>query len=98
VAFDCGADPSGGELGAICEVNVDGTGFRVLRTSAGILNLHSPSYAPDGTIVGVKVVRSSGFKSWDDAVVKALTKTETLPRDTDGRVPATLVISFRPKD
>ena len=48
--------------------------------------------------MGVKVVRSSGFKSWDDAVVKALTKTETLPRDTDGRVPATLVISFRPKD
>ena len=51
VAFDCGPDPSGGERGAICEVNVDGTGFRVLRTSAGILNLHSPSYAPDGTIV-----------------------------------------------
>ncbi len=54
--------------------------------------------APDGTIVAAKVVKSSGFKSWDDAVVKALNKTETLPKDTDGRVPSVLVISFRPKD
>ena len=25
-------------------------------------------------------------------------KTETLPRDVDGRVPSALVIGFRPKD
>ena len=54
--------------------------------------------APDGTIVGVKVIKSSGTKSWDDAVVKALHKTEVLPRDIDGRVPSPIVISFRPKD
>ena len=54
--------------------------------------------APDGTIVGVKVLKSSGTKSWDDAVVKALHKTEVLPRDIDGRVPSPIVISFRPKD
>ncbi len=54
--------------------------------------------APDGTIVGVKVIKSSGQRSWDDAVVKALHKTEVLPRDIDGRVPSPIVISFRPKD
>ncbi len=54
--------------------------------------------APDGTIVGVRVVQSSGNKSWDEAVVRALHKTETLPRDVDGRVPSSLVIGFRPKD
>lgn len=54
--------------------------------------------APDGTIVGVKVIKPSGTKSWDDAVVKALHKTEVLPRDIDGRVPSPIVISFRPKD
>lgn len=54
--------------------------------------------APDGTIVGVRVVQSSGNKSWDEAVVRALHKTETLPRDVDGRVPPSLVIGFRPKD
>jgi colicin import membrane protein len=54
--------------------------------------------APDGTIVGRKLVKSSGIKSWDDAVLKAIDKTERLPRDTDGRVQPSLVIGFRPKD
>ena len=54
--------------------------------------------APDGTIVGRKIVKSSGLKAWDDAVLKAIDKTDRLPRDTDGRVPSTLIISFRPKD
>ena len=54
--------------------------------------------APDGTIIGRKLLRSSGIKAWDDAVLKAIDKTEVLPRDTDGRVPPALVISFRPRD
>ena len=54
--------------------------------------------APDGTILSKKLIQSSGHKSWDDAVIKALEKTEVLPRDVDGRVPAVMVISFRPKD
>ncbi len=43
--------------------------------------------APDGTIISRKIVKSSGVKSWDDAVLRALDKTEVLPRDVDGRVP-----------
>jgi colicin import membrane protein len=31
-------------------------------------------------------------------VLKAIDKTERLPRDTDGRVQPSLVIGFRPKD
>ncbi|TXD12883.1 cell envelope integrity protein TolA [Extensimonas vulgaris] len=54
--------------------------------------------APDGTIVGTRLLQSSGNKAWDDAVLRALQKTETLPRDIDGRVPPSLVIVFRPKD
>ncbi len=54
--------------------------------------------APDGTIVGFKLVKSSGNKAWDDAVLKAIQKTEILPRDTDGRVHSPLLISFKPKD
>ncbi|WP_225978903.1 energy transducer TonB, partial [Paracidovorax cattleyae] len=54
--------------------------------------------SPDGTIVGIRVTKSSGNKSWDDAVVRALEKTDTLPRDVDGRVPSSLVIGFRPRD
>lgn len=54
--------------------------------------------SPDGTIVGKRLVQSSGNKAWDDAVLRALDKTETLPRDVDGRVPASLTIGFRPQD
>lgn len=54
--------------------------------------------APDGTIVGRKLLKASGDKAWDEAVLKAIDKTEVLPRDTDGRVPPVLEISFKPKD
>ena len=54
--------------------------------------------SPDGTITSRKLVKASGLPAWDEAVLKAIDKTETLPRDVDGRVPTPLVISFRPKD
>lgn len=54
--------------------------------------------SPDGTIVGRKLLKSSGVTAWDEAVLQAIDKTEVLPRDIDGRVPAVLEISFRPKD
>jgi colicin import membrane protein len=54
--------------------------------------------APDGTIVGKKLIKSSGNPAWDNAVLKAIDKTEFLPRDIDGRIHSPLVISFRPKD
>lgn len=54
--------------------------------------------APDGTITSVRITQSSGNSAWDQAVVRALHKTDTLPRDVDGRVPDALTIGFRPKD
>ncbi|MCY7319890.1 MAG: cell envelope integrity protein TolA, partial [Ramlibacter sp.] len=54
--------------------------------------------SPDGTIIGQRVLKSSGVRGWDEAVLKAVIKTEVLPRDVDGRVPASLIIDFRPKD
>jgi hypothetical protein len=56
VIFDCG-DESYGDM-AICEVNVDGSNFRIILTSdnppegmpAGS-GWHHPDYAPDGSIV-----------------------------------------------
>jgi len=54
--------------------------------------------APDGTIVGRKLLEPSGVKSWDEAVLRAIDKTEVLPRDTDGRVVPQFPIRFRPHD
>lgn len=52
--------------------------------------------APDGTIIGRRLVRSSGNKDWDEAVLRAIDRTGVLPRDVDGRVPSTIVIGFTP--
>jgi len=54
--------------------------------------------APNGSVIGRRLLKSSGSKEWDEAVLRAIDRTETLPRDIDGRVPATLVVSFRPDD
>ena len=55
------------------------------------------SLAPDGTIVGVKLSKSSGLPGWDDAAERGLRKTDKLPRDTDGRIFPSLIVSLRPK-
>jgi colicin import membrane protein len=54
--------------------------------------------APDGTIIGRRLIKPSGLPAWDEAVLRALDRTEVLPRDVDGRVPSPIIIAFRPKD
>jgi len=52
--------------------------------------------SPDGTIIDRRLIKSSGNKAWDEAVLRAIDKTEILPKDTDGRVPPDIVLSFHP--
>ncbi len=54
--------------------------------------------AADGTILGRKLVKSSGVTAYDNAVLRAIDKTEILPRDEDGRVPASLLLVFRVRE
>ncbi|WP_427911734.1 cell envelope integrity protein TolA [Ramlibacter sp. MMS24-I3-19] len=54
--------------------------------------------APDGTVVGRSLRKSSGVASWDEAVLRAIDRTEVFPRDVDGRVPSAMTLVFRPKD
>jgi colicin import membrane protein len=54
--------------------------------------------APDGTVLGrPRVLKSSGNKEWDEAVVRAFEKTEVLPRD-GGKIWSPLVIDWRVND
>jgi colicin import membrane protein len=53
---------------------------------------------PGGAIISKRLHKSSGHKDWDEAVLRAIDKTEKLPRDVDGRVPSRLVITFRPRE
>ncbi|AMO24612.1 hypothetical protein GCM10027034_10730 [Ramlibacter solisilvae] len=54
--------------------------------------------APDGTIVSSKLIKSSGVKSWDDAVLRAVERTGSIPRDTDGSVVPEFEMVFKLKD
>jgi len=53
---------------------------------------------PDGTILSARLLKSSGHRAWDDAVLRAIERTARLPRDENGRVPSTLILGFRPNE
>ena len=50
--------------------------------------------APDGSITGRRIVKSSGNPVWDETVLRAIDRTAILPRDTDGRIPPTMILVF----
>ena len=52
--------------------------------------------APDGKIIGSRLVKTSGVKAWDEAVRRAIENTDVLPRDTDGRIPPVFEMRFQP--
>jgi colicin import membrane protein len=54
--------------------------------------------APDGSIVSRTVHKTSEHPAWDQAALRAIDRTGTLPRDNDGRVPQELIIELRPKE
>ena len=54
--------------------------------------------SPDGTIVGQRVVKSSGNGAWDESAIRAIIATGSIPRDTDGRVHSPIEVSVRQRD
>jgi hypothetical protein len=62
------------------------------------ISARTMSTTPDGTILSQRLIKPSGNKSWDEAVIKAIIRTETMPKDVDGRVPTPMILEFRPKD
>lgn len=54
--------------------------------------------APGGTIISSRLIKSSGNKDYDNAVLRALEKVVSLPRDVDGRVPPSFTLVFRQTD
>ena len=50
--------------------------------------------APDGTILSRKIIKSSGDAKWDDAIIRGIDKTMTLPQDIDGRAPPTVSLTL----
>lgn len=53
--------------------------------------------SPSGAIIGSRLTKSSGVPAWDDAVLRAVEKTERIPAD-NGRYPSVFPAEFGPKD
>ena len=55
--------------------------------------------APDGAILSTNLLSSSGNAGWDRAVLLALSRAESLPKDDNGKIPQREVkLTFKPKD
>ncbi len=91
------ASPSAGYAGLVrgrVKPNIVFTGSAAGDTAAEV----EVTVAPAGTIISRRLVKSSGHKDFDEAVLRAIDKTPALPTDTDGRVPGRLIIAFRPNE
>jgi colicin import membrane protein len=53
------------------------------------------SAGASGAIISSKLSKSSGHDEWDKAVLRALERMGSLPRDKDGRVPPSFTFVFR---
>ena len=55
--------------------------------------------APDGAILSTSILTSSGIEAWDRAVLLALSRAQSLPKDDSGKIPQRQVkLTFKPKD
>lgn len=54
--------------------------------------------APDGTVLDARLSRSSGHTGWDNAVLRAVARSNPLPRDDNGVAPAHINLYFQPRE
>lgn len=53
--------------------------------------------APDGSILSRRLMQSSGNRPYDEAVLRAVERSDPLPRDINGTAPPRIVLHFRPR-
>lgn len=54
--------------------------------------------APDGSLLSVRLTKSSGNAGWDNAVLRAVERSDPLPRDENGVAPPGVNITFMPRE
>jgi colicin import membrane protein len=53
---------------------------------------------PDGSVAGMRKLKSSGVPGFDEAVGRAIEKAQPYPKDKSGTVPSSFIGIHRPKD
>jgi colicin import membrane protein len=92
------AGPSAGYIGRLKALFKRNITFQLDDVPSNPETVVDVSMAPDGTIISRNIVTRSGLPAWDEAVLRAIDRTEVLPRDETGKVPPRLTLSFKPKD
>ncbi|SPA24658.1 conserved hypothetical protein; putative exported protein [Cupriavidus taiwanensis] len=67
----------------------------VAGNPAAVVAVHM---APDGSLLSTRLAKSSGNVGWDNAVLRAVQRSDPLPRDSNGVAPSNILITFWPKD
>ncbi|CAM3179032.1 cell envelope integrity protein TolA [Cupriavidus taiwanensis] len=67
----------------------------VAGNPAAVVAVHM---APDGSLLSTRLAKSSGNAGWDNAVLRAVQRSDPLPRDSNGVAPSNILITFWPKD
>jgi len=52
---------------------------------------------PDGSVRSIRLAKPSGVPGFDEAVLRAINKSQPFPADKDGKVPNSIFISHTPK-
>jgi colicin import membrane protein len=53
---------------------------------------------PDGTVRGMRKLKTSGIPGFDEAVRRAIEKSQPFPADKSGTVPSGIILTHKPKD
>jgi colicin import membrane protein len=67
-------------------------------TSTSIYAEFQVDLLPTGEILAVRKLKASGLPGYDEAVERAIRRTDPFPRKRDGTVDRTVIIRFRPVD
>lgn len=54
--------------------------------------------SPTGTVLSATIVSSSGNAEWDEAAMRAVRRSDPMPRDVDGKTPPSFNIKLTPAD
>jgi colicin import membrane protein len=92
-----GGDPSyAGQLIALIRPRIV---FAVPEnTPASVYAEFQVDLLPTGEILAVRKLKASGLPGYDEAVERAIRRTDPFPRKRDGSVDRTVIIRFRPVD
>lgn len=53
---------------------------------------------PDGSVAGIRKLKSSGVPGFDEAVARAIERSQPYPKDSSGSVPSSFIGTHKPKD